>query len=89
MINFLHSLYIRLTNKIRKLRKRIHGKLYLILKTMFFKNEFQLFDPHLIGLQTIGDQCKSADTAKEVLKILSKLENEPCINFVKDYIAQV
>ena len=89
MINFLHSLYIRLTNKIRKLRKKNSWKTIPHLKdNVFFKNEFQLFDPHLIGLQTLGDQCKSADTAKEVLKILSKLENEPCINFVKDYIAQ-
>ena len=89
MINFIHSLYIRISNKIKRLKKKNSWNTIPHLKdNVFFKDGIQLYDPHLIGVQTLGDQCKHADTAQCVLKILEELESEPSINFVKDFISK-
>ncbi len=89
MLNFLHSLYTRLNNKIKKLRKKNSWETIPHLDdNVFFKDGLQLYDPHLIGVQTLGDQCKHADTAQDVLQILNQLESEPSINFVIEYISK-
>ena len=87
MINLLHSLYTRLINKIKKTRKKNSWKsIPQINENVFFRNEFQLFDPHLVGTNKIGDESCSFETLNETLKVLQILEPEPVIDFVKEYI---
>ena len=89
MINFIHSIYIRIKNKLIKIKKKKSwNNIPSNNSNVFFSKKMQLYDPHLVGLQTLGDQCKSAETAREVLGILNKLEGEPCIDFVKGFISK-
>ena len=89
MINIIHSFYFRVFNKIKKInKKKSWKKIPHVDDTVFFNEDFQLFDPHLIGTKTLGNFSTSNETIKEVSKLLDDLDPEPCINFVKQFISK-
>ena len=87
MINLIHSLFVRLTNKIKKNKKiKSWAAVPHLESAVYFDDDFQLFDPHLIGTNKISKEAVSYETIQSVLEILDKLEPEPCISFVKKFI---
>ncbi len=88
MINYLHSILVRLNNKIKKIRKKKSwSQIPHLSDAVYFDNNFQLFDPHLVGTKTLANESTSYTTITSVLEVLNRLEPEPCIDFVKKYIS--
>jgi len=82
----IHGLYYRLINKInRTIKKKNWNSIPKNDSTTFFKEGSQLFDPHLVGTETLGNQMKSSQTCKEVLEILNKITPNNDVDFVKEF----
>ena len=89
MINSIHNIYFRIINKINRMKKRKSWSSVPFLKsTTYVSDNIQLFDPHLIGCETIHKKSTSISTYKGVIEILNKLESEPSVDFVKNYITK-
>ena len=73
-------------NKIvRTYKKRVWSVVPANNSTTFFKKKSQLFDPHLVGAETLGNQMKKPDASYEALKVLEKLSRNNDIDFVMDF----
>ena len=87
MINLIHSIYFRIINKIYRLKKKKSwSAIPSSESTTFFSNEMQLFEPHLIGTETIAKKSSSVETYSGVIRVLQGLEKETSVAFVIDYI---
>lgn len=87
LYSFLHGLYYRLINKIYRVLKNKKWRTVPANKSStFFNDAIQLFDPHLLGVNTLASEITSIQTTKEILNIYEKLDSELCIDFAKDFI---
>ena len=85
--SFFHGLLYRFVNKFYKLVKKNAWKnIPINNSTTYFNSDFQLFDPHMVGTDTISLKATSSEVIKGVSNVLDKLEPEPCINFVKSFM---
>ena len=82
----IHSLLYRLINKINRIYKRKKWESIPIQKTTtFFSDNAQLFDPHLVGTETLVKQMTSTESIEAVLEILDKITPNDDVNFVKKF----
>jgi predicted O-methyltransferase YrrM len=82
----IHGFYYRLINKInRTIKRKKWATVPINTSTTFFKEGSQLFDPHLVGTETLGNQMKSSETCREVLEILNKITQNNDVEFVKKF----
>ena len=89
MFNYIHYNYYRIINKLNRITKRKSWSTIPILKcNTYFNSEIQLFEPHLIGVNTIFKESASLETYKGVIEILNQLEPEASVSFVQKYISK-
>ena len=82
----LHGLYHRLLNKLtRTVKEKNWNDIPINHSTTFFKDGSQLFDPHLVGTETLGNQMKTSQTCREVLEVLKKLSPNNDVDFAKEF----
>ncbi len=82
----LHGLYHRLLNKLtRTVKRKNWNDIPINHSTTFFKDGSQLFDPHLVGTETLGNQMKTSQTCREVLEVLKKLSPNNDVDFAKEF----
>lgn len=82
----IHSLYWRLINKIARTKKRrVWSVTPANNSTTFFNKGSQLFDPHLVGTETLGNQMKKHDASYEALKVLEKISRNNDVDFVINF----
>tara|TARA_B100000674_G_C37895296_1_gene941031 strand:+ start:757 stop:1590 length:834 start_codon:yes stop_codon:yes gene_type:complete len=85
----IHGLFYRLINKInRTIKKKSWKSTPINNSSTFFKEGSQLFDPHLVGTETLGRQMKSARICSEVLDILNKITPNNDVEFAKDFYSK-
>tara|TARA_Y100000588_G_C14280386_1_gene936817 strand:+ start:7734 stop:8570 length:837 start_codon:yes stop_codon:yes gene_type:complete len=82
----IHSLYYRLINKINRVNKRKRWSAIPIQEaTTFFSDKAQLFDPHLVGAQTLGKQMTNHHSITDALEILDKITPNDDVEFAKKF----
>lgn len=82
-----HELAYRAINKLNKSkRKEGWAKTPHQGQAIFdYKDGRQLFEPHLLGPQTLLPSCSNAQTIRDVLAIFEKLEPDPFLKFLKAF----
>ncbi|RPF75040.1 MAG: class I SAM-dependent methyltransferase [Rickettsiales bacterium TMED289] len=82
----IHTLYWRLINKIiRTSKKRAWSSTPKNNSSTFFKKGSQLFDPHLVGVKTLGDQMQRAAVCRDALEVLEKISRNKDVDFVIEF----
>ena len=82
----IHSLVYRGTNKIKKRRKRqLWNSTPAQAYTTLFVDQYQLYEPQMIGPSTLVPDCVGGRAVRGTLEIIKRLGEDPYLDSVRRY----